>query len=504
MITPLITQGFRLPRLTPTDIVAGRSDLIWRLDSQALNTMSPDGTNNVAQDNTSSAVQKFKLSNSLGSTGLAQGTLANRPILTSVNTVTKTIDALVCSLMGGIGGYPCLRFDGTNDGLLASALSVPGLTTPGTVYVVGRWVPALQDMSIIGDNGASSPKITIDSTGRYSAGVSNPWQIQGAVNSGDDYPHILRFVINGASSALWIDGVSTLTGTVGNTSAVTQFGIGQHAGVQFFKGFFGEYIACNAVHDAATGAAIETYLRQKWNMGTLGSLLGLAGSKVYFGGDSMVEGAGGSGTIRYWLKKHLKCMGATIDYVGPKVTGNWSAVTNVYGVADLDSDYQHGGYGGRTNEAMIWGDFTSGGAPTLASAMATYVPDVLIWHCGTNNNPPGGSWDITDRRTLQFQYYEVARTFFSTQPKGILVLCCPPYDNTGSGSHRDQMAAAINTVADVYRVKGFDVRVADMRTEPNLTYTIGVDMFDATHLNNVGNSKAASHIVNALMGYPGV
>ncbi len=478
-------QPIAVTRAEIADILSGRGDILWFLDSLALSKLTRDGTNSPNWEDSTNKINTWAALYGTGT--VSQATGGSRPFLSSVNPVTKTIATKVCTLTGGIGGYAVPYFDGTDDQLLSTtmAATVNGMT----MYVIARFLPdAANNMLAVGNNGTHGPCFGADSSGKFTMGINGPFEVQGSAGVMDDKAHVFTCVFNGASSAGYIDGVSACTGTCNTSTGSQRVAIGSHAGTFFLRGWVGCVLLCNAVHDATTRAAIESYLKQRYRMTEdIGDTLCV--------GDSMLEGSGDSGaSLRYFLKRNLACQGVAINFVGPRVTNDWSTITNVYGGADLTADYQHGGVGGKTIEQLLYGDAPN---PTYSmdAWMNTYRPANVIIHLGTNNYPPGGSWSAGDRRWLAFLYDEAVNMVYRHNPGAIVVLVCPPYDSGGTGVHRDEMAVAIASTASVWRGKGFDVRVADVRADAGL---VAGDYADSTHLGPSGNAKSAMVIENVL------
>lgn len=78
--------------------------------------------------------------------------------------------------------------------------------------------------------------------------------------------HTVSTIVNGASSALFVDGVSTVTGDpgAGAWSAVKPFVGADGGGSGYFDGLIGELIFYPSALSVANRNAVEAYLKAKW------------------------------------------------------------------------------------------------------------------------------------------------------------------------------------------------------------------------------------------------
>jgi hypothetical protein len=180
---------------------------------------------------------------------LNQATGANQP-----GSGTRTINS-----------RNALDFDGSNDAMATATLT---LAQPLTVYCVAQ-TDAFFGVHIVGNN-AGSPTVYINAAsgnpeyGYYAGSL----EVQNtAFTNVDANPHVWATVFNGASSAQWIDGVST--GATGNPGTNGWAGIAIWVGnnpalAAPWDGLIAELLFYSGAHSTANRQSTEAWLKARW------------------------------------------------------------------------------------------------------------------------------------------------------------------------------------------------------------------------------------------------
>lgn len=180
---------------------------------------------------------------------VSQGTASLRP-----NSETRTIN-----------GLNVLDFDGTDDHLITNLnLTQAQPFTIFAVFATDIATPSVADDVVYG----------LDTSGpQFGPATTTDWFIwagTAAIKGGtpDTNAHTSSAVFNGASSQLWVDGTSIVTGNPGTLGLSTgEIGIGRYeagAADQSFNGVIGEVIAYAAALSTTNRQRVEGYLKQKW------------------------------------------------------------------------------------------------------------------------------------------------------------------------------------------------------------------------------------------------
>ena len=173
---------------------------------------------------------------------VAQPSAAGQP-----TTGTRTLNSL-----------NVIDFDG-NDKLYTASGS--NILQPNTVFFVFETdVNTLQYAFDSRSSSAARHYFILDTT----YGIESGTLISGGTTDFD--PHIARIVYNGASSSLFIDAVSTITGNTG-PEQWELLGVGaRRDGLAGFDGAIAELIVVNGTLTAGEISDTETYLANKWGI----------------------------------------------------------------------------------------------------------------------------------------------------------------------------------------------------------------------------------------------
>lgn len=163
-------------------------------------------------------------------------------------------------ILGAQNGLPCVRFDGVNDYM---SLTFPfGVSQPCTYYLVAKMA------STTGVFFSSSAE-TDPTRQRFMKFTGPVWLYSAGSNISGGTPdtnlHQLSMAFAGASSVLYVDGTSTLTG---NPSSGSQAGLtlgSSAAGGSLLASLdLMEFIMYRTSHAAEERAILQNYLKAKW------------------------------------------------------------------------------------------------------------------------------------------------------------------------------------------------------------------------------------------------
>jgi len=156
-----------------------------------------------------------------------------------------------------INGLPVLRFDGINDGFIVNS---PMVSQPGTIFVVAKPGASITYFII----NETATQMTVDASGFF--------EINGGVTLTDAIDHRGAFHVftakfNGASSAIYVDGVQTASGNAGTggwsgpTSLMNNTSL---LGSTYSTGDIAEIIAYNTALSNTDRELVEFYLKTKY------------------------------------------------------------------------------------------------------------------------------------------------------------------------------------------------------------------------------------------------
>lgn len=174
--------------------------------------------------------------------------------LTQASTARPTIQT------NELNTHSVVRFDGTNDSMVNTSVSV---AQPNTVFLVAkRTTSAAQDAFFDGSTTRQAFYTESTTNLKFFAGSD--------IDTGDAPGTAWRYysvVVNGASSEIWMDGVSVWSGNPGaNTLAGLLVGVDGGAGTYFLDGDIAELI----MYDSALGTSdrenVEDYLKSKYGL----------------------------------------------------------------------------------------------------------------------------------------------------------------------------------------------------------------------------------------------
>jgi hypothetical protein len=164
---------------------------------------------------------------------------------------------------GILNGLSVARFDGTNDFLTATALST---SQPMTLFFV------LQKGSGINFRVVCDGLDASNNTTFYRANANNGWNLYAGTGLPDGTVtdaafHIYSVVFNGASSALYEDGVSRVSGNAGTNGYLTGFRLGaDRNGAGLYDGDVAEVLLYDRVLSDPELAQVLAYLQDRWGL----------------------------------------------------------------------------------------------------------------------------------------------------------------------------------------------------------------------------------------------
>lgn len=179
-------------------------------------------------------------------------------------------------------------------------------------------------------------------------------------------------------------------------------------------------------------------------------------------GDSITDGVFYPGGYRTYLYNMLQQNGYKVDFVGSMVTGN----------AEF-SDWNHEGHIGWEVSQL---GASSGGW------VATYQPDIILIHVGTNDLDHGASAEVITGRLST-----MLANIFATKPDTYVIVSTIIHTTRGDQSAWANYNGAVPGLVSIYRGQGRRIAYVDM----SQTIT-DADLFDGLHPNANGYIKMAA------------
>jgi hypothetical protein len=157
-------------------------------------------------------------------------------------------------------GKPVVRFDGTDDWLKTTALTV---TQPTTLFAVAIRRGAGNIYAI--DCASTGNALIIASVGNGSWDAYSGVLLTKAVSNNTNVPYAVDVVYNGASSILVTNGVTT-SGPAGSNNGNGTVVIGAYGGLTapLWNGDIAEVLIYNSALSTADRQAVESYLNEKY------------------------------------------------------------------------------------------------------------------------------------------------------------------------------------------------------------------------------------------------
>ncbi len=198
---------------------------------------------------------------------------------------------------------------------------------------------------------------------------------------------------------------------------------------------------------------------------------------------------GGGNTYRYFLWKQFIDAGWTADFIG-SLTDLPGCISPDYLGNVFDND--HEGHGGWTTGHILNGNPQDPGAGQLSNWLATYTPDVVLLHLGTN--------DIDDQLGVPGAITNLGLIIDQLQADNpnvdIYIAQIIPMDNPGVGLEIDvqNLNSQIPGLAASKTTANSTVTAVDQNTG----FDFNADTFDGLHPNQSGAIKMANKWAAAL------
>ncbi len=182
-------------------------------------------------------------------------------------TATLTKRPFLKLAANGIGGRAALLFDGVNDSLQTAAFTA-ALSQPNTVYLVFKYANANAQYALVDGIVAGSRHLFYNNTPAFTkyqiyAGTTVT-ETTGSINTS---AHVAAVLFNGASSQLWVDNVSKVSGNAGaNTLTGLTLGTAFDATSLPFPGLIAEVLIYNAAHSTQQRVNVQNYLAGKYGI----------------------------------------------------------------------------------------------------------------------------------------------------------------------------------------------------------------------------------------------
>lgn len=185
-------------------------------------------------------------------------------------------------------GLNTLDFDSTTNP--GQWLGAPAFTRaqPITIYVVAKLdttaLGVYPNRQMVGSGNAAGPTVYMHATGKWAMYAGT--EIPSATNA-DTNPHVFSTIFNGASSQMWLDGTSILTGNPGAagwtaSNNVNIGGNGIAATPGSWDGQIDHVLMYDGAHTTTDRQTMENHLRDRWINGIVLPVTGSpAGTVVY-------------------------------------------------------------------------------------------------------------------------------------------------------------------------------------------------------------------------------
>jgi lysophospholipase L1-like esterase len=180
-------------------------------------------------------------------------------------------------------------------------------------------------------------------------------------------------------------------------------------------------------------------------------------------GDSITQAGGTAMGYKGYLLGRLLAAGERVNYVGSQVA------TGPAGLRDRD----HEGHSGWQNSNF---------QPTARGYVATYRPDVVIYHVGTND-----IWSNIDATTAIVRLRDVLTKIYAARPGTRVVLAEIVRMNVGKNAQWRSYNRRIPGVVSDFRSRGRRISLADL----SATLTIADLQADGIHPSDAGHRKMA-------------
>lgn len=200
-------------------------------------------------------------------------------------------------------------------------------------------------------------------------------------------------------------------------------------------------------------------------------------------GDSITQSNSVHKSYRYNLWKKLIDNGVAFDFVGSLSTNfEGSPVWPNYLGKTFDPQHE-GHWGWRADEVLS----------NLPTYLASYTPDIVLIHLGSN--------DLIQGQTISSTIAEltsIISTLRSANPKVIVLLAqVIPYSIHANSGNISQLNTEIALLAQTQNTANSNVVVVDQFTG----FSVDQDTFDKVHPNGSGEEKMATRWATALLPY---
>jgi lysophospholipase L1-like esterase len=198
-------------------------------------------------------------------------------------------------------------------------------------------------------------------------------------------------------------------------------------------------------------------------------------------GDSITEGKFVIGGYRLPLQNKLTAGGFSFDFVGKEDDG---APANDTGFSTGMSDPNHEGYGSfRVDETLNGGSEEGHTAPSIASTLTTYHPNVVLLMIGTNDILQGRD-PATSAGTLDSL---VGAIFANDAGVHLLLASITPLSDANADARAVAYNSAIPAIITKYKGMSDNITFVDMHAALNTT----TDLSDGIHPTAAGFQKMA-------------
>lgn len=230
---------------------------------------------------------------SAGSAGNASQTLTNRPDYVAADPYYNNL--------------PTISLDGTQF-LDTSALTI---TQPLTIYVVGHSLALASVQPFVGNASGTEIDFYTDTADKVSIYGGSPVQ---STTVGIT-PRLMCGVLNGASSAVYVDDATTAKATgAGGSSVPTAFRIAGNLPGSRLSGKIAEVIIYKAAHTTAQRNAVFNFLYKKFAMATYTPMKETVEPYIWLASDpSRFQTSGGN--ITNWTNQGSYASGANVSQV---------------------------------------------------------------------------------------------------------------------------------------------------------------------------------------------
>lgn len=215
-------------------------------------------------------------------------------------------------------------------------------------------------------------------------------------------------------------------------------------------------------------------------------------TKIMLVGDSITRGESQSESYRYHLWNLLQAAGYTqIDFVGAEERPDRAVKS---GGVDGTWDYDHSSFAGSQPD-FIYQIMQFGQNAVPGNWAATYQPDIVLIHLGTNGHLPNHTSDLSQ---ADGDYLAIINEFRSANPNTVFFVS----KIMGKAVDNQTWLASFNNALDGFAAANSTAQspIIIVDNSQAVGFSTAVHTIDGTHLNEAGAALMAQQWFDALTG----